>query len=537
MLAFMTAPREDPRERPIAASARSESGPNPESAGSQESESDPKAVAEQRIPVPAPSLASRPASRQTLVRLLSRVSEDPVEVDAAITEIGELSGERVYLYIKSLEFVISTRLDAQAGRLDALSGKVDKRGEQLDALSGKVDTLSAKVDKHGEQIGELSAKVDKHGEQIGELSAKVDKHGEQLDALSGKVDTLSGKVDRQGEQLHALSAKVDKHGEQIESLRRENHIILAVVTLIAALGIIDWLPLSCSRPAQSNVGAEAAQTSTEPSADEPGSPAVRGAPSAEPLEPEETEGTDGNAETDGGGSAADPDVGSLLQESTQRRRWSPLDADSAPTWAVALSGARLPQFRGLSTADTVSSGYSSALGNKLVGAGCPQTISAVPAWVLSACANTASHGVRCRAGPDSESQSLAVAALRPRHETIGHPASTSRKGCRCAVARHRSNRAGGWPGRGPFGLSFLQREATLNEGFDTNEKVEHVLRHSLPRACNHPISASRSAATLQAPFRIGTHRSLQLHPVRGRTRLSVYADIAPSFIVRSADRS
>lgn len=474
MLAFMTAPREDPRERPIAASARSESGPNPESAGSQESESDPKAVAEQRIPVPAPSLASRPASRQTLVRLLSRVSEDPVEVDAAITEIGELSGERVYLYIKSLEFVISTRLDAQAGRLDALSGKVDKRGEQLDALSGKVDTLSAKV---------------------------------------------------------------DKHGEQIESLRRENHIILAVVTLIAALGIIDWLPLSCSRPVQSNVGAEAAQTSTEPSADEPGSPAVRGAPSAEPLEPEETEGTDGNAETDGGGSAADPDVGSLLQESTQRRRWSPLDADSAPTWAVALSGARLPQFRGFSTADTVSSGYSSALGNELVGAECPQSISAVPAWVLSACANTASHGVRCRAGPDSESQSLAVAARSPWHAAIGHPAPTSSSGCRCAVARHRSNRAGGWPGRGPFGLSFLQREATLNEALDTNEKVEHLLLHSLPRACNHPISASRSAATLQAPFRIGTHRSLQLHPVRGRTRLSVYADIAPSFIVRSADRS
>ena len=308
--------------------------------------------------------------------------------------------------------------------------------------------------------------------------------------------------------------------EQIGSSRRENQIILAVVAVIAALGIIDWLPLSCSRPVQSNVGTEAAQTATEPSADEPGSPAVRGAPSAEPLEteePAETEGTDGTAETDGGGSASDPDVGSLLQESTQRRRWSPLDADSAPTWAVALSGARLPQFRSLSTADTVSSGYSSAFGSKLVGAECPQTIPAVPAGVVSACAKTSSHGVRCRAEPDSESESLAVAARSPCRETIGHPASTSSSGCRCAVARHRSNRAGRWPGRGSFGPSLLQREATLNEGGDSNEKVEHVLRHSLPRACNHPVSASRPLVTLQAPLGIGMHRSLQLQPARGRT--------------------
>ena len=345
MVEVMAEPREDPREHPADAGDRSESSPNPESTGSHESASDPQTIAEQSIPITAEFLSRRPAQREELVRVLSRVCEDPIMVDALVEEIQALSGEPLHVYIKSLENVLAARLEIQGARLDTQheeirtqGARLEKQGEEIGSLHTEVRVLSGKVDTQGAQIERLGTQMERRGEEIGslrtevrDLSAKVDtqntkietrgaqierlgtqmeKRGEEIGSLrtevrdlSTKVDTQNTKIDMQGTAILAeMRALHDKLVEQIRSLRHQYRLLLALLGLLVGLGLLGWLPQSCSRRAESVGGAEASQTDPEPGADALNSSELPPEPSAESLETDATTGADGDR------SASDPDA-------------------------------------------------------------------------------------------------------------------------------------------------------------------------------------------------------------------------------------
>lgn len=259
----MTESREDPSERPADAGGSSKSAPNPDRAGSHETGSDPETIAEQSIPITSTLLPTGPPQRERLVRVLSDVCKDPGEVDAVIEEIKGLSGERLYLYIKSLEIVVATRLDAQGQRLDA-------HGEQLR--------------EHTEQLREHGAKIEKNTEALGTLCAEI--HAQRVELKAQGTATQA--------QIRALT-------KEIQSIRNENRFML-VFALVIALGVFGWLGDGCSRPVDSDVGVEVSKTVGGRSGDALGSPEATREASGESVEADET------AEADGERSASAPEV-------------------------------------------------------------------------------------------------------------------------------------------------------------------------------------------------------------------------------------
>ena len=260
----MAEPREDPGEHPADPEGRSESGSNPDDAGSRESVSGSQTVAEQRTPIAGDITSARPPQREELVRVLSRVCEDPIEVNAVIEEIQGLSGEPLRVYIKSLERVLAARLELQSERLEIQGEKLDTQHEDLRAQGARLDAQGERLEKQGEAISSLGADVR-----------------------------------AQSAEIRALKAILV---EQIESLRREHRIVLGVLMLLATLGIFGWFTQSCSRRVEPNGGVGASQTIPEPREVTPSSPAAPPGPSAESLETDET------AEVEGERPASDPDV-------------------------------------------------------------------------------------------------------------------------------------------------------------------------------------------------------------------------------------
>ena len=256
MLEVMIESQEDPRENRPDAGGRSESGVNTGSADSQVSGSDSQAIAEQRALITSTLLASRPPQRETLVRVLARVCESPNEIDAVVEEIAALSGERVQIAIQALESVLSTRIEALGHRLDTL-------GHRLDTLGHRLDTLGDRLERQGDRIT----------------------------ALSGKVDALELKLDANAEVLNTA----------VDSIRRENRLVLAVLALLATIGIFGWLGQGCSRPVESNVGVEASQSAVGSSGDSPSLPGATRESTTESLD------TDEPAEVDGEQSVSDPE--------------------------------------------------------------------------------------------------------------------------------------------------------------------------------------------------------------------------------------
>ena len=318
--------REDPREHPVDAEGQSESGANPEDAGSRESASDRQAIAEQRALVTADFASARPPQREELVRVLSRVCEDPIEVNAVIEEIQGLSGEPLRVYIKSLERVLAARLELQGERLEAQGAKLDTQhedlraqGARLDAQGERLDAQGAKLEKHSEAISSLRAeiriqsmkidaqseKIDAQDSKIDALSEKVEKHGEAIGSLRAEIRIQGTKIDAQGVKLdaHAKETRAEiraldvKLVEQIGSLHREFRLVLrlmlAVFMLLATLGFFSLFMQSCSRRGESNVGTEASQTVAEPHTEMPSSSAASPEPSAEAPETGETVKADG----------------------------------------------------------------------------------------------------------------------------------------------------------------------------------------------------------------------------------------------------
>lgn len=251
MLEVMIESQEDPRENRPDAGGRSESGVNPGSADSQVSGSDSQAIAEQRALITSTLLASRPPQRETLVRVLARVCESPNEIDAVVEEIAALSGERVQIAIQALESVLSTRIEALGHRLDMLGHRLDTLGDRLE------------------------------------------RQGDRITALSGKVDALELKLDANAEVLNTA----------VDSIRRENRLVLAVLALLATIGIFGWLGQGCSRPVESNVGVEASQSAVGSSGDSPSLPGATRESTTESLD------TDEPAEVDGEQSVSDPEPG------------------------------------------------------------------------------------------------------------------------------------------------------------------------------------------------------------------------------------
>ena len=252
----MSESQEDPSENWPDEGRRSESGVNLGSAGSQESGSDPRTIAEQRALITSTLLASRPPQRKTLVRVLARVCESPHEIDAVVEEIAALSGDRVQIAIQALESVLSTRIDGLGDRLDTL-------GDRLDAQHGEIRVLGTRLDRQGDRIS----------------------------ALSGKIDALELKLDTNAEVLNTA----------IDSIRRENRLVLAVLGLLATIGIFGWLGQGCSRPVESNVGVEASQSAAGSSGDSPSLPGATRESATESSE------TDEPAEVDGEQSVSDPE--------------------------------------------------------------------------------------------------------------------------------------------------------------------------------------------------------------------------------------
>ena len=256
MLGVMIESQEDPRENRPDAGGRSESGMIPGSTGSQGDGSDSQSIAEQRALLTSTLLASRPPQRETLVRVLARVCESPNEINAVVEEIAALSGDRVQIAIQALESVLSTRIEALGDRLDVMSDRLDVQG-------GDIRALGTRVDRQGERISELS----------------------------GKVDALELKLDATAQMLNTA----------IDSIRRENRLVLAVLGLLATIGIFGWLGQGCSRPVEPNVGVEASQSATGSSGDSSSLPGATRESATESSE------TDEPAEVDGEQSVSDPE--------------------------------------------------------------------------------------------------------------------------------------------------------------------------------------------------------------------------------------
>lgn len=252
----MSESQEDPRGNWPDDGRRSESGVNLGSASSQESGSGPRTIAEQRALITSTLLASRPPQRKTLVRVLARVCESPNEIDAVVEEIAALSGDRVQIAIQALESVLSTRIDGLGDRLDTL-------GDRLDAQHGELRVLGTRLDRQGDRIS----------------------------ALSGKIDALELKLDTNAEVLNTA----------IDSIRCENRLVLAVLGLLATIGIFGWLGQGCSRPVGSNVGVEASQSAAGSSGDSPSLPGATRESATVSSE------TDEPAEVDGEQSVSDPE--------------------------------------------------------------------------------------------------------------------------------------------------------------------------------------------------------------------------------------
>ena len=255
--------QEDPRENRPDAGGRSESGMIPGSAGSQGDGSDSQSIAEQRALLTSTLLASRPPQRETLVRVLARVCESPNEINAVVEEIAALSGDRVQIAIQALESVLSTRIEALGDRLDVMSDRLDVMSDRLDVQGGDIRALGTRVDRQGERISELS----------------------------GKVDALELKLDATAQMLNTA----------IDSIRRENRLVLAVLGLLATIGIFGWLGQGCSRPVEPNVGVEVSQSATGLSGDSSSLPGATRESATESSE------TDEPAEVDGEQSVSDPE--------------------------------------------------------------------------------------------------------------------------------------------------------------------------------------------------------------------------------------
>ena len=125
------------------------------------------------------------------------------------------------------------------------------------------------------------------------LGTKIDTQG----TILAEIRTLNVKLVEQIQSLHTLN---DNLVEEFRLLRRESRLILALFVLLAGLGLLGWLPQSCSRRGESLGGAEASQTDPERGADALNS--LPREPSAESLE------TDAGIKADGDRSASDPDA-------------------------------------------------------------------------------------------------------------------------------------------------------------------------------------------------------------------------------------
>ena len=347
MLEVMIESQENPSENPADAEGRSESGVDPSGAASQETGSDSQTVAEQRAPITPIVLESQPPRPKVLVRVLSRVCEDGDEVDAAVEEIGAQLGRPAHIAIQALESSLSNELQTQREGLDAQTARIDAQGREIGSLAREVGAQGATVRENGSKIRENGSKIDALGERVGAQGAAIRENGSKIDAQGKEIGSLKtevrengskiqengsairengSKIDAQGKEIGSLKTEVRENGSKIQengsairengsridvlrethntdikSLRRENRLILAVLGLLVALGLLDWLPTGCSRPVESGTGTEASQTVAEPSEDAPSPPAATREPAAEAAE------TDEPAEADAELSVAGPE--------------------------------------------------------------------------------------------------------------------------------------------------------------------------------------------------------------------------------------
>ena len=299
-------------------------------------------------------LEPQPPRPKVLVRVLSRVSEDRDEVDAAVEEIGAQSGRLAHIAIQALESNLSNGLQTQRESLDTQqesireqgaaireqgaaireqgaatreqTARIDAQGREISSLAREVAAQGAeirvngsKTDALGERVDALGVTVVAQGKEISSLKTEVQTNGSKTDALGERVDALGETVAAQGAEIRENGSKIDAlktevrvNGAnsaaqdettktEIKSLRREIRIILAVGGLLIALGLLDWLPTGCSRPVESGTGTEASQTVAEPSEDAPSPPAATREPAAEAA------GTDEPTEADAELSVADPE--------------------------------------------------------------------------------------------------------------------------------------------------------------------------------------------------------------------------------------
>ena len=117
-----------------------------------------------------------------------------------------------------------------------------------------------------------------------------------VQALATKLDALEVKLDA---GFGALQS-------EIQSFRRENRIILGVLTLLVAIGLFGSFSQGCSRPVASHVGVEASQTAAEPRPGAASVPEATREPSAESVETDEPALADKPLGVDGERSAGDP---------------------------------------------------------------------------------------------------------------------------------------------------------------------------------------------------------------------------------------
>ena len=325
--------QENPSENPAKAEGRSESGVDPSGAASQETGSNPQTVAEQRALIAPMVPESQPPRPQVLVRVLSRVCEDRDEVDAAVEEIGAQSGWLAHIAIQALESKLSNGLQTQRESLDTQQASIREQGAatraqtaRIDAQGSEIGSLAKEVAAQGAEVRVNGAKIDAQGKEIGSLKtevrengAAIQENGSAIRENGSKIDALGERVDAQGKEIVSLTTEVRENGSQtrengskidalrethktdIKSVRREIRLILAVVGLLVALGLLDWLPTGCSRPVESGAGTEASQAVAEPSEDAPSPPAATREPAAEAA------GTDEPTEADAELSVADPE--------------------------------------------------------------------------------------------------------------------------------------------------------------------------------------------------------------------------------------
>lgn len=208
-----------------------------------------ESIAEQRVPGHSrTSWGARPRAAD-LVRLFAKVTDSPSLLQGAIEDLREIVGERVVREFQAFEERVSRRLTELEKRFDSLeTGLTDRMDRHVENVNSQFATVRAEFNGQSSELrtefsGRLSELRTEFRNQSSESRAEFN---DRLDALKSDFNdslkvlsaNFNDKLESQSEKLTAeFNAGFRVLEAQIESLRREFRIVIALFSILTAIGL------------------------------------------------------------------------------------------------------------------------------------------------------------------------------------------------------------------------------------------------------------------------------------------------------------